>query len=108
MPQRFCYLNKNHFRIYSLLAYPGSRQCGRAAKSAVIAIDAVSVQNLLAPFCCIVGKTFYSAFPGLVVLKSSSKFQSYFYENKKFPLDSDILLSLKASRRNYSASNAFL
>ena len=33
-----------------------SGQRGRVLKSAVIVIDMVAVQNLLAPFCCVFGK----------------------------------------------------
>ena len=50
-------------------------------------INVVSVQNLLAPFC----RTFLC----LVVLASSSKFQSYIY---KLQADSNILVSPEAGR----------
>ena len=58
-------------------------------------------QSLLAPFCFL-AKTFYGTFPCLVILPSSSKFQSYFYktkkQNKKFQPSSNILASPEAGR----------
>ena len=39
-----------------LLTAISSRQGCRVVKSTVIVIDMVSVQNVLAPFCCTLGK----------------------------------------------------
>ena len=47
--------------------------------SAVLMINMVSVQNPLAPFCCVLGKATLWHFPCLVVLASISKFQLYLY-----------------------------
>ena len=57
-------------------------------QSVVIVIDMVLVQNLLNPFCCILGKDTLWHFFLLgtfmtLALKSSSKFQSYLYKTKK-------------------------
>ena len=41
---------------------------------AVLVINMVTVQNLLASFSCVLGKTLYGIFPCLVVLASTSKF----------------------------------
>ena len=41
--------------------------------SAVIAIDMVEVQNLLAPFCCVLGKTKNASMQYLAFLQSEKK-----------------------------------
>ena len=53
------------------------------AKSAVFVINMTSVQNLLAPFCCVLEKDIYGNFLCLAVLASSSKFHSYLFKIKK-------------------------
>ena len=49
-------------------------QCSRVIKSVMFVIEMISVKNLLASFCCVLGKTLYDTFPCLVVLASSSKY----------------------------------
>ena len=56
------------------------RQRGRVIKSTTIVIVMVSVQNLLAPIVVSSKKTLNGTFSCLAFLKSSSKFQSYFYK----------------------------
>ena len=46
---------RNQEYIYKIKARI-KQQRGRVVKSAVIVIDMVLVQNLLKPFCCVVGK----------------------------------------------------
>ena len=65
-------------------------------------IDIVLVQNLLAPYDCVLGKDTLRHFPCFVVLARNCKFQSYLYKtkksNKKFLWDSNILASPEAGR----------
>ena len=56
----------------------------------------VSVQNPLAPFCCVLGKDTLRHIPCLVVLASSSKL----YISTKLQADSNILASPEAGRGN--------
>ena len=49
-------------------------------KSAMIVIDTVWVQNLLAPFCCVFEKDILLC---LSVLANSPKFQSYLHKKPK-------------------------
>ena len=49
----------------------------------VIVIDMVSVQHLLAPFCCVFENDTIRHFSYLMILGSSSKFQSYLYKKLK-------------------------
>ena len=48
-------------------------------QSAVLMINMVSVQNLLASFCCVFERDILWHFPCLVVLASSSKLKSYLF-----------------------------
>ena len=45
-----------------------------SSTSAVIVIDIVAIQNLLAPFCCVFEKEALRNFPNLAVLTSGFKF----------------------------------
>ena len=51
-------------------------------RTAVIAINVVSVENVLVPFCCVLGKNIIRHFSLFVVLDSSFKFQSNLYKIK--------------------------
>ena len=80
-------------------------QCGRVVKSAMMAIYMIWVQTYFAPFCCVLRKDTLRAFPCLVILASSSKFQLYLYkikkkQNKKFQAGSNILAYPKVGRGN--------
>ena len=79
------------------------RQHGHVIKSAVITIDTVSVQNLLAPFCCVLGENTLRHFP--LAWRSSQAVLNFSHiciklknQNKKLQSDSNSLASPEASR----------
>ena len=66
----------------SIATYVLSKDVRLQKKRGRLMINMVSVQNLIVPFCGVLGKVILGHFPCLAVLESSSKFYSYLNKTK--------------------------